>query len=41
MSKKEKKELPHFKTRARLLSQLGDQLIKTETIALMELVKNS
>lgn len=41
MSEKEKKELPHFKTRARLLSQLGDQLIKTETIALMELVKNS
>lgn len=32
---------PHFKTRARLLYQLGEQLIKSESIALLELVKNS
>ncbi len=31
----------HFKPRARLLLQLGDQLIKNESIALVELVKNS
>jgi len=31
----------NFKPRARLLLQLGDQLIKNETIALVELVKNS
>jgi len=31
----------NFKPRARLLLQLGDQLIKSETIALSELVKNS
>jgi len=30
-----------FKPRARLLIQLGDQLIKNESIALIELVKNS
>lgn len=30
-----------FKPRARLLLQLGDQLIKNESIALVELVKNS
>lgn len=30
-----------FKPRARLLLQLGDQLIKNESIALTELVKNS
>jgi signal transduction histidine kinase len=30
-----------FKPRARLLTQLGDQLIKNESIALVELVKNS
>ncbi|MCI0449422.1 MAG: ATP-binding protein [Chlorobi bacterium] len=30
-----------FKPRARLLIQLGDQLIKNESIALLELVKNS
>lgn len=36
------KETPvHFKPRARLLLQLGDQLIKNESIALVELVKNS
>ena len=32
---------PHFKTRARLLCQLGEQLIKNESIALLELVKNA
>ena len=32
---------PHFKTRARLLCQLGEQLIKSESIALLELVKNT
>jgi len=31
----------NFKPRARLLLQLGDQLIRNETIALSELVKNS
>lgn len=31
----------NFKPRARLLLQLGDQLIKNESIALVELVKNS
>lgn len=36
------KEIPvKFKPRARLLLQLGDQLIKNESIALVELVKNS
>lgn len=30
-----------FKTRARLLNQLGEQLIKDESIALLELIKNS
>ena len=30
-----------FKPRARLLLQLGDQLIKNQSIALLELVKNS
>ena len=34
-------EKPHFKTRARLLCQLGEQLIKSESIALLELVKNA
>ena len=35
-------EIPvRFKPRARLLLQLGDQLIKNESIALVELVKNS
>lgn len=32
---------PHFKTRARLLCQLGEQLIKDGSIALMELIKNA
>lgn len=31
----------NFKPRARLLAQLGDQLIKNESIALIELVKNA
>lgn len=31
----------HFRTRARLLYQLGEQLIKNESIALLELVKNA
>lgn len=36
------REIPvTFKPRARLLLQLGDQLIKNESIALIELVKNS
>jgi hypothetical protein len=34
-------KLPTFKPRARLILQLGDQLIKNESIALLELVKNS
>ncbi|MDF1550442.1 MAG: ATP-binding protein, partial [Bacteroidales bacterium] len=39
---KKDKEIPvTFKPRARLLLQLGDQLIKNESIALVELVKNS
>ena len=32
---------PHFKTRARILCQLGEQLIKNEGIALLELIKNA
>lgn len=32
---------PTFKTRARLINQLGEQLIKNEAIALLELIKNS
>lgn len=35
------KEKFEFKPRARLLAQLGDQLIKNEHIAVVELVKNS
>lgn len=30
-----------FRTRARLINQLGEQLIKNESIALLELIKNS
>ena len=30
-----------FKTRARILNQLGEQLIKSEGIALLELIKNA
>lgn len=37
-----KKPIPaKFEPRARILTQLGDQLIKNESIALIELVKNS
>lgn len=32
---------PGFRTRARLLNQLGEQLIKNEAIALLELIKNA
>jgi len=32
---------PYFKTRARIILQLGEQLIKSEAIALLELIKNS
>lgn len=40
--RKEAQEIPvKFKPRARLLLQLGDQLIRNESIALVELVKNS
>jgi signal transduction histidine kinase len=39
---KKDREIPvKFKPRARLLIQLGDQLIRNESIALVELVKNS
>jgi len=42
LQKNEDKEIPvKFKPRARLLLQLGDQLIRNESIALVELVKNS
>lgn len=34
-------ETINFKVRARLLEQMGEQLIKSESIALMELIKNS
>ncbi len=39
--KKDKTIPVKFKPRARLLLQLGDQLIKNESVALIELVKNS
>ncbi len=32
---------PSFRTRARVINQLGEQLIKNESIALLELIKNS
>ncbi len=35
------KNTPSFRTRARILCQLGEQLIKNESIALLELIKNS
>jgi signal transduction histidine kinase len=41
IEKKDKEISVTFKPRARLLLQLGDQLIKNESIALVELVKNS
>ncbi len=37
----ERQIMAKFKPQARLLSQLGDQLIKNESIALIELVKNA
>ena len=37
----DKERVVRFKPRARLLLQLGDQLIKNESIALLELTKNS
>lgn len=40
MSESKRIESP-FKPRARMLLQLGDQLIKNESIALVELVKNA
>ena len=36
-----KKRTASFRTRARVLKQLGEQLIKSESIALLELIKNS
>lgn len=33
--------MSNFKTRARIIKQLGEQLIKNEAIALLELIKNS
>jgi len=41
MTNQDKELKVKFKPRARLLLQLGDQLIKNESIALIELVKNS
>lgn len=38
---KKQTEIATFKTRARILNQLGEQLIKSEDIALLELVKNA
>ena len=32
---------PSFRTRSRVINQLGEQLIKNESIALLELIKNS
>ena len=37
----DKERIAKFKPRARLLLQLGDQLIKNESIALLELAKNA
>lgn len=37
----DKKILANFKSRARLLPQLGDMLIKSEDVAFLELLKNS
>ncbi|MCX6827712.1 MAG: ATP-binding protein [candidate division Zixibacteria bacterium] len=36
-----KGDMPKMRTRARIINQLGQQLIKSESIALLELVKNS
>ena len=38
---KKKEATATFKTRARILNQLGEQLIKSEDIALLELIKNA
>lgn len=35
------KKSGNFKTRARLMEQLGDQLIKNENVAVLELIKNA
>ncbi|MEM9886304.1 MAG: ATP-binding protein [Bacteroidota bacterium] len=40
-SQNEFKSNLHFKSRARLLPQLGDMLIKSEEVAFLELIKNS
>lgn len=40
-SANEREIIAKFKPRARLLLQLGDQLIKNESIALLELAKNA
>ena len=37
----DQERVANFKPRARLLLQLGDQLIKNESIALLELAKNA
>ena len=36
-----REELVHMKPYARLLTMLGDQLIRDETVALAEIIKNS
>jgi signal transduction histidine kinase len=41
MSDKDNNDLKKFRPRARLLLQLGDQLIRSENIAIIELVKNA
>lgn len=41
MTKEYKKDEVAFKPRARIMLQLGEQLIKNESIALLELLKNS
>lgn len=40
-SEDENTSVVHFKSRARLLPQLGDMLIKSEEVAFLELIKNS
>lgn len=39
--KKAKPEILTFKPYARLLTMIGDQLIRNECVALMELIKNA
>ena len=36
-----REEFVHMKPYARLLTMLGDQLIRDETVALAEIIKNS